>query len=576
MKKFLIGLVAGLLRAGLTAVIGFFVIVKLGDSKPSLSDGSTLVVKLGGEIPEKSPVEIPLPFFEGQKQTAVHEVWDALRKAAVDPRIKALILLPQRPGIGWGKMQEIREDLVKFKKSGKPVFVYLRAPGTRDYYLASVADKIYMTKEDFLDMKGLRLEAMYIKGALDKLGVTMEFEHVGKYKDAPDMYTRTNMSPETKEVLNSVLDGLNGHLLDTLGAARKKSPTEMQAILNEGPFIAKNAVAKGLVDELIYEDQFYDIVKKKLDQKELKKVGIGDYLRAAGTIAGVEGKQRVAFLVGDGAITRGSTTTDPFGNDEGITSNAMSKQLRQVRDDDSIKAVILRVDSPGGDAIASDEILREVKLLSQKKPLVISMSDVAASGGYYISMSGDTVIAYPNTLTGSIGVFFGKVNLKGLYDKLGIQKETLKRGQFADIDSDYQPMTPLTRAKLREGIEEIYKTFVGLVSEARKKKFEEIDQLAQGRVWLGTQGKGNGLVDELGGIDRAIELVKAKAKIPANENVKIVVFPAKKSLFDQLMNKGQQEASMEALIQKYTGIKIPRTWLETGMKQMMPYTIDVQ
>ena len=530
MKKFFIGLVAGLLLAGLTVFIGFFVLVKLGDSRPSLSDGSTLVVRLGGEIPEKSPIEIPLPFFEGQKQIAVHEVWDALRKAAVDSRIKAVVLLPQRPGIGWGKMQEIREDLLKFKKSGKPIFVYLRAPGTRDYYLASAADKIYMTREDILDMKGLRLEAMYIKNTLDKLGVTMEFEHVGKYKDAPDMFTRTSMSPETKEVLNSVLDGLNGHLLETLGSARKKSSAEMQAIINEGPFIAKNAVAKGLIDQLMFEDEFYDMVKKQLDQKELKKVGVQDYLKAAGTVAGVEGKSRVALLVGDGAITRGSAQ-DAFSNEEGITSVGMTKQLRQVRDDDTIKAVILRVDSPGGDAIASDEILREVKLLSQKKPLVISMSDVAASGGYYISMSGDPVIAYPNTLTGSIGVFYGKVNLRGFYDKIGVQKETLKRGQFADIDSDYEPMNDATRKKLREGIEEIYGTFVGLVAESRKKKFEEIDEIAQGRVWLGAQGKGNGLVDELGGIDKAIELVKLKAKIPASENVKIVVFPPKKSLF---------------------------------------------
>ena len=574
MKKFFIGLVAGLLLAGLTVFIGVFVLIKLGgDSRPSLSDNSTLVVRLSGEIPEKSPIDIPLPFLEGQKQLAVHEVWDALRKAAVDPRIKAVVLLPQRPGIGWGKMQEIREDLLKFKKSGKPLFVYLRAPGTRDYYLASAADKIYMTREDILDMKGLRIEAMYIKNTLDKLGVKMEFEHVGKYKDAPDMFTRTSMSPETKEVLNSVLDGLNGHLLETLGAGRNKSAAEMQAIMDEGPFIAKNAVAKGLIDELLYEDQFYDLVKKKLDQTELKKVGVQDYLRAAGTVAGVEGKTRIALLVGDGAITRGSAH-DPFSNEEGITSVGMTRQLRQVRNDDTIKAVILRVDSPGGDAIASDEILREVKLLSQKKPLVISMSDVAASGGYYISMSGDPVVAYPNTLTGSIGVFYGKVNLRGLYDKIGVQKETLKRGEFADIDSDYQPMTDAGRKKLREGIEEIYQTFVGLVAESRKKKFEQIDELAQGRVWLGMQGKNNGLVDELGGIDKAIELVKAKAKIAADEKVKIVVFPPKKSLIDQLLSRSQ-EKSIEAQFQKITGIKIPKAWFETGIKRMMPYVIDV-
>ena len=190
-------------------------------------------------------------------------------------------------------------------------------------------------------------------------------------------------------------------------------------------------------------------------------------------------------------------------------------------------------------------------------------------------MSGDPVVAYPNTLTGSIGVFYGKVNLRGLYDKIGVQKETLKRGQFADIDSDYQPLTDAGRKKLREGIEEIYQTFVGLVAESRKKKFEEIDQIAQGRVWLGMQGKGNGLVDELGGIDKAIELVKMKAKIPADEKVKIVVFPPKKSLIEQLMSRSQ-ETSIEAQLQKFTGIKIPKAWLETGMKRMMPYTIDVQ
>ena len=575
MKKFFIGLVAGLLLAGLTLFIGFFVLIKLGgDTTPALTDGTTLVLKLSGDIPEKSSIDIPLPFLEGQKHLAVHEVWDALRKAAVDPRIKSVILLPHHPGIGWGKMQEIREDLLKFKKSGKPLFVYLRAPGTRDYYLATAADKIYMTREDILDMKGLRIEAMYIKNTLDKLGVQMEFEHVGKYKDAPDMFTRTSMSPETKEVLNSVLDGLNGHLLETLGAARKKSAPEMQAIIDDGPFIAKNALAKGLVDDLLFEDQFYDLVKKELGQTELKKVRAHDYLKAAGTVAGVDGKSRIALLVGDGAITRGSAQ-DPFNGEEGITSVGMTRQLRQVRNDDTIKAVILRVDSPGGDAIASDEILREVKLLSQKKPLVISMSDVAASGGYYISMSGDPVVAYPNTLTGSIGVFFGKVNLHGLYDKIGVQKETLKRGQFADIDSDYQPMTEAARKKLREGIDEIYQTFVGLVAESRKKKFEEIDQLAQGRVWLGTQSKGNGLVDELGGIDKAIELVKLKAKIPADEKVKIVVFPPKKSLIEQLMSR-PQETSMEAQFQKITGIKIPKAWFETGMKRMMPYMIDVK
>ncbi len=569
MKKFLIGLVTGLLLAGLTAFLAVIAVARLGDSKPSIADGTTLVLRLDGSIPEKPPIEIPLPFFEEQAPTTTQELWTLLDRAAADSRIKAILLMPRHPGAGWGKLQEVREGILKFRKSGKPVIAWLSAPNSRDYYLAAAADKIYMSREDFLDLKGLRLESTFVKSTLDKLGVKVDVEHAGKYKDAGDMLTRNSLSPESREVLNSIVDSVFATLTASIAEGRKKTPEEVRALIDKGPFLARQAKESGLVDDLLYEDQVLGELKKRLNQSELKKVSHRDYLKVGGAGAA---KKRIALLVGDGTIVRGD-------GDEGIASNTFIKQLRRVAADANVAGVILRVDSPGGDGVASDEILREVKLLSQKKPLVISMSDVAASGGYYISATGDPIIAYPNTLTGSIGVIYGKLNLRGLYDKLGIQKEIITRGRFADIDSDYQPLTDAGRAKLREGIDEMYKGFVSRVAESRKRKFEEIEPLAQGRVWMGSQAKGNGLVDELGGIDRAIEIVKAKAKIGKDEKVRLVAYPPKKSIYEMLFSRNIEtslESKLEARLREVFQGFDPRLWMQGGMLKAMPYQVEIR
>ena len=569
MKKFLIGLVTGLLLAGLTAFLAVIAVARLGDSKPSIADGTTLVLRLDGSIPEKPPIEIPLPFFEEQAPTTTQELWTLLDRAAADSRIKAILLMPRHAGAGWGKLQEVREGILKFRKSGKPVIAWLSAPNSRDYYLAAAADKIYMSREDFLDLKGLRLESMFVKSTLDKLGVKVDVEHAGKYKDAGDMLTRNSLSPESREVLNSIVDSVFATLTESIAEGRKKTPEEVRALIDKGPFLARQAKESGLVDDLLYEDQVLGELKKRLNQSELKKVSHRDYLKAGGTGAA---KKRIALLVGDGTIVRGD-------GDDGIASNTFIKQLRRVAADANVAGVILRVDSPGGDGVASDEILREVKLLSQKKPLVISMSDVAASGGYYIAATGDPIIAYPNTLTGSIGVIYGKLNLRGLYDKLGIQKEIITRGRFADIDSDYQPLTDAGRAKLREGIDEMYKGFVSRVAESRRRKFEEIEPLAQGRVWMGSQAKGNGLVDELGGIDRAIEIVKAKAKIGKDEKVRLVAYPPKKSIYEMLFSRNIEtslESKLEARLREVFQGFDPRLWMQGGMLKAMPYQVEIR
>jgi protease-4 len=303
-------------------------------------------------------------------------------------------------------------------------------------------------------------------------------------------------------------------------------------------------------------------------------VNYRDYLKSLGADSGT----RIAVVTGDGAIIRGGSGGGPFSDEGVMSSGSMVRVLREVREDASIRAVILRIDSPGGDAIASDDILREAKLLSQKKPLVVSMSDVAASGGYFVGMTGDSVLAYPNTITGSIGVIYGKVNLRGLYDKLGIRQEMLTRGRFAGIDSEYEPLSDAARKKLREGVDAVYKTFVQHVADARKRPYGEIDKLAQGRVWLGSQAKENALVDELGGLDRAIELIRAKAKIPAGEKIALAVYPQPRSILDQLLSRSHESTSTEAWMSataRRIGWNVAPL-LEGGMLKLMPFDLHVR
>lgn len=572
MKKFLIGILVGLILAVLTGVVFVFSALRLGERRANIPDGATLVLKLDDDLPEKQPVQIPLPFVGSSDTITVLEAWRGLRNAATDTRVKALIVETGPVRAGWGKLQELREGLLAFKKSGKPLVAVLRTPRSRDYYLATAADRIYMSPEDLFDVKGLRAEVMFVKNALSKIGVAVEIEHRGKYKDAGEMFSETGMTPESREVINSILDGVYSDLLSAYSQGRKKTIEDMRTLIDHGPYTARQAANKGLIDALRYEDQVHGELRDQLKQSELKRISFQEYMRGIG-ISDRGAKKRIAFVVGEGAIARGEGS-DAMGTDEAFTSGAFIKMLRKVSSDNSINGVILRVDSPGGDAVASDEMLREVRLLSKKKPTVISFSDMAASGGYYISMTGDPIISYPNTITGSVGVIYGKVNLRGLYDKIGVNKEILIRGANAAIDSDYAPMTPEARAKLREGIDEIYREFVSRVAEGRKKKWEEIEPLAEGRAWLGSQAKRNGLVDELGGLDKTIELVKKKAGLGADERIELVPYPPKRNILDQYL-RSTTDQNVESRIRQLLGFDYG-VWLRGGMMRIMPYTVDLQ
>jgi protease-4 len=568
MARFFLGLLVGILLVFFGFILLFAALVRFRSRPPEVAENSVIVLRLAGDVPEKPPVELPA-FLGGRRDgTTIPSVWMNLKKAAVDGRIKALVVQPEGLASGWAKLEELRSDIEQFRKSGKPVFAYLRSPGTRDYYVALAADRIYLGPEEPLMLKGMRAQLMYFKGSLDKLGVQVEVEHAGKYKDFGDMFTRTNMSPETQEVINSVVDGIWGNVVTHIAEGRKKSPQEVRALVDQGPFTASQALKAGLVDELRFEDQMWGELKTRLkSSRDPVKLAFDKYRRAQEG-SGTSAKTRVALVVGEGDIVRGAP--DDSGTDESsLTSYGFDKLLKEVEGDSTIKAVIVRIDSPGGEVSASDEMWRQMNLLSKKKPMVISMSDMAASGGYYVAMTGDPIVAYPQTETGSIGVVFGKPVLRGLLNKIGITEDSVQRGRNADIDSEYTPLTPEQREKLRVGIDESYHNFVMKVAEARNRTYGQIEPVAQGRVWLGSQAKEHALVDTLGGLDTAVETVKKKANIPASEQVTVVVYPPRRSLLDVLMRRSQEDVVTAKLTPIFGRVPF-HAWMKGGFLRIEP------
>lgn len=585
MGKFLIGLVTGIVVVVVAVVIAVFAIGSFRAKPAPVEESSTLVLHLTGDLPETPPVAIPtlpvsIPFLPQSTSLTVENVWTMLRHAASDSRIKAVVFEPQGTTVGWAKMQEIHADLEQFRKSGKPLIAYLRSPSTRDYYMATACSKIYMGPVDVLDMKGVAFELMFFKDILDKLGVHVYVDHAGKYKDYGDQFTRDSMSPETKQVMSSIADDIYGDLVDTVAKGRNQTPDAVRATIDDGPFLAAQAKAKGLVDELGYESQAFGDLQKALHESALKKVNESAYVDVPDSAVGQGGGEKIAFVVAEGSISRGEPEVP---DTSGIESDSFDKMLNRVANDASIKGVIVRIDSPGGEVTASDDLWNAMTDLTKKKPVVISMGDDAASGGYYMAMSGAPLIAYPATMTGSIGVVFGKPDLHGLYQKVGVTKDFISRGRFALIESDYTPLTPADEEKLKQGVDADYEDFLRRVAFGRKKPVSEIEPIAQGRVWLGEQAKPIGLVDYLGGLDRAVELIKSKTGVPASGNISLVLYPPKKSLLDMLLHP-DSDAEADALLSG-AGLEPVReawhdsslrVWMRGGMLQMMPFRVEIR
>ncbi len=389
-----------------------------------------------------------------------------------------------------------------------------------------------------LMVTGLMADATFLRGTLDKLKITPDFEHVGEYKSASDQYMRDSMSEPQRRATDAILDSLYSQLVDGIAASRKLTPAQVTRAIDAGLLTPAEARQAGLVDGLLYLDQVEDELRKEVG--DYSEVRVRSYKKTGGFRFG--GGARIAVVSASGTIVSGRSGRSSFGGDF-LGSDSLVQLLRELREDDGIRAVVLRVDSPGGSGIASDAIWRETQLLKAEKPLVVSMGDVAASGGYYISMGANAIVAEPGTITGSIGVISGKFNMRGFYEEwLGLRREQLKRGENAGLFSDYEGFSDGQRARLRVQLEDFYRTFVHKAAEGRGRKDEEIDRVAQGRIWSGAQAKELGLVDELGGLAKAVSIAREKAGIPASARVSLEAYPRKKGLLRDVLRERRERA----------------------------------
>ncbi|OFV99890.1 MAG: signal peptide peptidase SppA [Acidobacteria bacterium RIFCSPLOWO2_12_FULL_54_10] len=524
----------------------------LQDQPPEISDNSLLELKLEGDIPEQVSPDITAQILEGVEPVTFIPLLREIEKAAADTKITGILLKPSGLGLGWAKLQQLRRALELFQSKGKRVVAWMGTGGAKEYYLASVADRIYLSPVGVLDLKGMRAEVMFFKDGLEKIGVDAELERIGEYKNMADQFTENRMTDAFREATTAMLDSVYGNYLNGIGTARKRPVDEMRELIEQsGPFEAERALSAGLVDQLLYEDELVEQIGKEMKIEKEDKVSLGSYSKVSRESVGLDGKDRLAVIYAVGSITSGEDGIDPLSG-KSMGSETMISVLEEVMDDESIKGAVLRIDSPGGDAFASEDIWRAVMKLREKKPMVISMSDVAASGGYLIAMTGDPVIAERTTLTGSIGIIYGKLNLKGLYDKLGIHKEIISRGKFANLDSDYGPYTPEERNRVQALMEDFYGKFINKVAAARKMTPEDVDKVAQGRVWTGEQALEHGLVDELGGMERSLEILKEKVGLPLDASVELVEFPRHKSLMELIIERMQgNETGMPAAVSRW-------------------------
>ncbi len=461
----------------------------------------------------------------------------------------------------WGKVQEIRDAVLDFKKSGKPVYAYLEYGGDREYYLATAADKIYLMPSATLDIVGVATYELFLRGTLDKIGAYPDLHHIGDYKTAVNTFTEKTFTAAHREMDESLNRDLYEQIVRGIADGRKKNEADVRALIDQGPFLPEDALRAGLIDDVAYEDQVDD--KLRAGQR-WQRVDSDDYSRVSPGSLGLNRGPRIAVIYAAGAITGGRSGFDPL-NGAVAGSDTLIEYIRQARRDSANRAIVLRIDSPGGSAAASDAIWRELQIARTERadrPLVASMSDLAASGGYYIAMPAQVIVARPSTLTGSIGIFGGKVVTGGVYEKLGAHIESTSIGKNAEINSPARPFNPGELKKLNEQLQSFYDQFVEKVAESRHSTPEQIDALAQGRVWTGRQAKQNHLVDELGGLDRAIAIAKQRAKIAADSDVEIVVYPPRKSFYELVSEQFSGGSNDSAAVSAWLHVNLSKGELD--------------
>jgi protease-4 len=548
------------------------------DKKANISANTVMHISLNYAINErtsKNPLQ-QLDFlgFKTSKSLGLNDILASIKKASTDKDIDGIYLDLTGLQAGLATAEEIRNALINFKKSGKFILAYSEVYTQGAYYLASVADKVYLNPEGLLEFKGFSSEITFYKGALDKLDIQAQVIKVGTYKSAVEPYILNKMSEPNRLQVNSFLGSMYGNFLGKISESRKIAKDSLFAIANDLKVqSASDAVKYRLADGLRYKDEILDELKSRTHtakDKDVKTISIEEYSDNDNTGSS---SNRIAMIYASGEITGGE------GNDETIGSERISRAIRKARTDDKVKAIVLRINSPGGSALASDVIWREIVLTKKIKPVIVSMGDVAASGGYYIACAADSIFAQPNTITGSIGVFGIIPNMKNFFNnKLGVTFDGVKTGKYSDLGSVTRPLTSAETFIIQTEVNRIYNGFVKKVSDGRKKSRGYVDSIGQGRVWSGSQALQNGLVDKLGDINSAIHSAAKMAKL---KDYKVVSYPTQKEPLESLFSETEDQ-----LKDYFTKLQLGDQYMYygqlksalsfTGIQARLPYIISIK
>lgn len=516
------------------------------------------------------------PFMKGSS-TGLDDILANLKKAAKDDNIKGIYLEAGNPVAGFATLEEVRQALLDFKATGKFIYSYSETFSQKGYYMASVADKVMLNPQGGMELKGLSAQMLFFKNMLDKLGMDVQIFRHGKFKSAIEPFMLDKMSEANRLQTETYIGSIWHTMLEGIAAQRKLSVQQLNAIADNLQLSTpEDALSLKLVDGLSYEDEVMDAMKKKLgvaEDKKLEFVKMDEYKSAIDQLAAKKGHDKIAVIYAVGEIVSGD------GSDESVGSDRIAKAIREARLDEHVKAIVFRVNSPGGSALASEVMWREVTLAKKAKPFIVSMGDVAASGGYYISCAADKIYAQPNTITGSIGVFGIIPNAqKALSEKLGITIDTVNTNKHSDIGTILRKASPEEYNYIQQGVERVYDVFTSRVAQGRHMQQAMVDSIGQGRVWSGRDALGIGLVDELGGIEDAIAYAAKKASL---SNYRIMSLPKQKDPLEELLGKGSEEAEARILSKnlgvQYTYLKELKTVLgQKGVQARLPFEMILE
>ena len=574
---FLFAIVSLLLLAGVGAAMGS------SDEVYDLKENSVLKLDLNRPIVENATTEdnpfaaLTDLYFAPPENLGLIQVLSALERAKVDPKIKGIYLDASFPIAGYAQLSEIREAIQKFQKSGKFVYAYANSYTEKGYYISSVADKTYLNPNGLLDFNGISVQYTFYKKALDKLEIEPLVFRVGTYKSAVEPFIREDMSEENKAQTSSFLQSINTYVFDKIARSKNIPVRKLDLIADSlQAFEPSNAEKLGMVKQG-YWDEFEALLKKGSGEKEkVIYVSVNNYLKAKNPIDEVEGKDRIAVLVAEGEISGTRASEGNIGSDDFV------KELKKLRESKSVKAIVLRIDSPGGSSLASDIMWREIELTKKVKPIISSMSNYAASGGYYMAMGTDVIVAQPTTITGSIGIFAAWFNVDNfLKNTLGITQDHVNTHANSNFMNSAGALTDFQKSVVQNSVNKGYLSFTTKAAAGRKMTLQRLQSLAGGRVWTGAQAKQIGLVDELGGLDKAIEIAAAKVKLKPG-TYKVSVYPKAKSFVDELLNSATSETSLsERLLAKNipwasSVLEVNRWKKREGFLAMMPYLMEFE